>query len=200
MNLKLAGTVWSNNPSSSMAVIEFGMDKKQSIHREGDFVGGVRIKQIQRDRIIIQSSRGEEIITLRRSHLSTDKKPVGVEHSEQISFGPTPPLSRRYDTRYLDSGTIKVAIADIEDVLKKENIEPVTVYGKPGGVKIHSIEPGSLLSEIGLKTGDTIKEVDGKAVSSPEQVIGMLRQLKAGDDVDIKVKGRRTRIIQLIQD
>ena len=133
-----------------------------------------------------------------RSLFSEAKPPVSVEKPVPISFGPRPPQTRRHDTRYLDQESLVAALANIDDIVQTASIETVTVYGKPVGVKIAPIEPGSIFSNIGLKTGDVILEVNGAKIAQPEEAIAIFRQLKTGDDVDIKVKGRRTRQIHLL--
>lgn len=201
ITLRLAGTVLSGTSLGNIAVIETGTNGTQGVYREGELIGDVSIKQILVDRIVIQAGEDEKIIKLGHAPQLNDKQPVVNETpAEEISFGPLPPFSRRYDTRFLESGDLEVSLENIDDVVRTVDIEPVTVYGRPAGVKISPIEPGSVFEEMGLKANETIKEVNGVAVSSPEEVADILRQLKAGDDVDIKVKGRRTRVIQVLLD
>jgi len=99
---------------------------------------------------------------------------------------------------YLDGKTLAAELADFDDMIQKINIDAVSIYDQPAGVRIYPIAPDSIFSKIGLKTGDVIKEVNGMEITSPEQAIAVFQQLKAGQDVDIKVKGRRTRRISLI--
>jgi len=198
LSFRLVGTALAEYPSGSIAVIESGVDGRQRTYRVGDFVFGMRIKQILRNRVIVKTDSGERTITISRSQFSDVEPSVSRDNSAPIAFGPRPPQSRRRDTRYLDRESVVSALTKIDDIAQTASIEAVTVYGKPVGVKITPIEPGSIFSNIGLKTGDVILEVNGAKIAQPEEAIAIFRQLKKGDDVDIKVKGRRTRQIHLI--
>lgn len=198
LGLRLVGTALAEYPSDSIAVIEFGADGQQRSYHVGDLVYGMRIKQILRNRVIVQTNSSEKVITMSSSQFAEAQQPARQENSAPIAFGPRPPESRMHDTRYLDQKSVATALADIEAILQTASIETVSVYGNPVGVRISPIEPGSIFSSIGLKTGDVIQEVNGIQVARPEEAIAIFQQLKTGDDVDIKVKGRRTRQIHLI--
>ena len=199
LSLRLVGTALAEYPADSIAVIESGSDGRQRSYREGDLVDGVRIKQILRNRVIVQTDSGEKAITMSRSQFSAAESTVIQERSSApIAFGPRPPESRMHDTRYLDQESVESELANIESIVRTASIETVSVYGKPVGVRIAPIEPESIFSKIGLKTGDIIQEVNGVQVARPEEAIAIFRRLKTGDDIDIKVKGRRTRQIHLI--
>ena len=104
----------------------------------------------------------------------------------------------RNQTLYLDGKALIAELGNVDDKIQDVSVDTVNIYGRPAGVKIYPIEPDSIFSKIGLKNGDVIKEVDGMEISSPEQAIAIFKKLKAGDDVDIKVKARRTRQIHLL--
>lgn len=198
LSLRLVGTALGEYPTVSIAVIESGSSGRQRSYREGDLVDGMRIKQILRNRVIVQTHKGEKAITMSRSLFSAAEPAVRAEKPVPIAFGPRPPETRMHDTRHLDRESVVSALTDIDEILQTASIETVSVYGKPVGVKIDPIEPGSIFSNIGLKTGDVIQAVNGAEIVRPEEAIAILRQLKTGDDVDIKVKGRHTRRIHLI--
>lgn len=57
-------------------------------------------------------------------------------------------------------------------------IVPYFESGKASGFKLYSVKKNSLLSKIGLKSGDVLRKVNGYEISSPEkalQVYGMLK-------------------------
>lgn len=70
------------------------------------------------------------------------------------------------------------------------------------GVVVAAVEPNSRAAELGFKAGDVIVEVDGKAVSSPQDVRDALREARAEgkNSVTVRVKsqeGTRTITIPL---
>jgi len=201
--LKLVGTAIAEDPEHTVAVIESGDGKHRSYH-EGEHIGEVLIVEILRARVIVETEQGEDFITLSRSltlsrPLTAKSEPSGANQS------PVPVVSRinssnnrRDQTLYLDGKALIAELGNVDDKIQDVNVDTVNIYGRPAGVRIYPIEPDSIFSKIGLKNGDVIKEVDGLEIFSPEQAIAIFKKLKAGDDVDIKVKARRTRKIHLI--
>jgi len=66
---------------------------------------------------------------------------------------------------YLDGKTLAAELADFDDMIQKINIDAVSIYDQPAGVRIYPIAPDSIFSKIGLKAGDVIKEVKGMGIN-----------------------------------
>lgn len=198
LRLRLVGTAVSDDSSDSLAVMESGEHGRQRSYHEGDFAHGMRIVKIQRNKVILRIDGKDAVVDLTPSTSLNTGSPYEIERPAPISYGPRPPVNRRHETRYIDPDLIAAALSDVESVMRNVRIETVTVYGKPAGVKISPMPPGSFFSELGLRAGDIIQEVNGAAAVRPAQVMAILRGLQVGEDLDIKVKGRRTRLIHLI--
>jgi general secretion pathway protein C len=198
LRLRLAGTAVADDPTYSLAVMESGEDGRQRSYHEGDFAHGMRIIKILRNKVILRVGGNEAIMALTPSTALDTGPSSEIERPAPISHGPRPPMNRRHDTRYIDRDLIAAALSDIDGVMQTVRVEAVTVYGKPVGIRISPVAPGSVFSDLGLRAGDIIQEVNGAAAVRPEQVTAILRGLQAGKDLDIKVKGRRTRVIHLI--
>jgi len=204
--ITLVGTAIMEGPEYRLAVIESGLDGKQRSYREGELAHGILIKEIMRTRVIVETEQGEDFLSLSRSMilsrpLTAKAEPSGVYQSPvPVVSGTSPSNSLRNQTLYLDGKTLTAELGDIDDKIQDVSVDTVSIYGRPAGVKIYPIEPDSIFSKIGLRNGDVIKEVNGMEITRPEQAIAVFKQLKAGDDVDIKVKGRRTRQIHLLID
>ena len=198
--LRLVGTAVADDPNDSVAVIESGVDGRQRSYREGERAGDILIIEILRDRVIVDTQQGEDFISLSHPLPAQPGQSGAGRAPAPAGFGTRPPENRRQQTLYLDGKTLTAELADLDDLIQEVDVDPVNIYGKPVGVRIFPIEPDSIFAEIGLKTGDVIKEINGMQITRPEQAIAVFQQLKAGEDVDIKVKGRRTRQIHLIID
>jgi S1-C subfamily serine protease len=59
--------------------------------------------------------------------------------------------------------------------------------GKAEGMKISGIRPGGPAEKAGLKSGDTIVKMAGKKVLNIYDYMGVLGELKAGDEVEVEV-------------
>jgi serine protease Do len=57
------------------------------------------------------------------------------------------------------------------------------MYGVPEGVVISSVRPGTPAEEAGLKTGDTIISVDGKAIRNGDELVSEISSRKPGTKI-----------------
>jgi hypothetical protein len=68
ISLKLIGTAMADDPELSMAIVEIRGTRQQRYFREGDWVGGVRIKKILRNRLIVDYGKKEVNVAMLHSH------------------------------------------------------------------------------------------------------------------------------------
>jgi len=198
IQIRLVGTAVADDTQKSLAVFEVD-DRGQIYRREGEIVEGVLVKYILPDGVIVDTGGGEEIIKLRQAVSSGTARPEPAPPAPAVqSFGPRPPEGRNLKVVYLDRSTKQALLGTIDGDLKDVRIESVSVYGRPDGIRIFPVEPGSLFAELGLKANEVIREVDGKAVTGPDDARALLKKIRTGGEFDIKVKGRRTRQIHLI--
>ena len=197
LQLKLVGTAIADDPTYNVAVIISDIDGRQRSYHEGDQAGKVLIKEILRNRVIIQTGQGEEFIGLSRP-LHAESERTGARQVPPVVFGSRPPDRWRHQTLYLDGKTLTAEFENFNDTIQEANVYAVSIYDQPAGVKIYPIKPDSIFSKMGLKAGDVIKEINGMKITRPEQAIALFQQCKKGDDMDIKVKSKRTRQIHLV--
>ena len=53
------------------------------------------------------------------------------------------------------------------------------------GVLVGEVVPGSPAEKAGIESGDLIKKINGKAVKTPDELVKLVKAMKAGDEVDI---------------
>ena len=98
---------------------------------------------------------------------------------------------------------VDVRRADLEQAMREPRlgrVVPALTDGKPSGVKLYAIRPGSPLAAIGLENGDTVRAINDIPLTSPESALEIYRPLKEPDhfDLDIVRKGERVRILVLV--
>jgi len=87
LNLKLKGTVVGDNVAS-YAMIFDGRTRKEEIYRVQEYVQGAKIVEIRKDSVILQGSKGKELLSLS----STDSTPDAPQIPAKV---PPRPLRRR---------------------------------------------------------------------------------------------------------
>jgi len=195
---RLLGIAFSNSPGQTLAVIETTPGRHQRFIHEGDSIGEVKVKKILRDRVVFETDQGERIARLNSAFLDSARDDSTLL-SEQAKTNPFPTVLRRNQTVEVDRKKLSSSLANIDKIARDVKISSVNVYGRPIGVRISPIEPGSVFDEIGLKNGDVIRAVNGKPVMRPEDAANLLEKMRAGGEFNIFVKGSRySRTIQLV--
>lgn len=66
-------------------------------------------------------------------------------------------------------------------------VQPVYKGGNIGGFRLLGIENGSVYAQLGLKSGDTIIDVNGQQVDGPQKAMALFDALNPGQDIGIKI-------------
>lgn len=67
------------------------------------------------------------------------------------------------------------------------HVIPAFAGGRATGLKLVGLPPGSVLTELGLRRGDVVAEVNGAALTSPESVLGLLERLRSTRTFEVRV-------------
>ena len=203
LGLKLVGTVVADDANQSLAIIESSKNREQNAFREGDQIGKVRIKKIQRNKVIITTEKGDELLTLDPERIakndSASSSPGTVDsqsypleqdvgRQSQIRSSHFS-VQRKFVTRFL---------GDPEEFLQNMEVSPYTEDDQPAGFQITGITPNNALGKMGLIDGDVIMAINQEAITSPQQAADFLRKLMEGGKIEIRVKRNRSqRLVRL---
>jgi type II secretion system protein C len=191
LGLKLIGTVASDNPATSFAIIDNKTTRKQELYHEGDKAGEVLIKRILRNKVIVDAGRGEELLTL---ELEETGKNVKFSPASQPSLRGRRTAPREESLQF-ERAEVVAALQNVDQLIQELNISPYTRSGKPAGFRIGRLPRNSILIAMGLRSGDLITGLNDQTVTGPEQAADFFQTIKQGGDVTIKVgKGRGVRM------
>jgi type II secretion system protein C len=192
--LKLIGTVVSDNSCESLAVIEDGNTGDQYRRHEGERIGEkVAVKKILRNRVIIEANGSA--ITLVMGHAHQQEIPPAYYREAGL---PVPASTRLYANiiRGQDLSVFLPNSYDRKDVdnyfqnieaWKKAHVQPAEDDAANGFV-LSFIHPGSVPWRMGLRSGDTIRSVNGEIISNPKEADRFFNIVRKGGEVRIEVE------------
>ena len=199
-------------------IVPAGEDNRTSIKTDHDHLRVSKIDYMNNlpgsGRIIFDDGQREPKTALMQSLPADDREHTGqiiitdskiaVENEQDFyssqSYHPitTKQTTGRSRFRHLDRKAVEDSLADLDRLFQQVEIKPVQTHGHPAGLRVVSIEGGSIFDELGLQGTDVIVGVNGASITTPDQADLLYQSLKAGGDVTIQVKGkRRNRIIHL---
>jgi type II secretion system protein C len=203
LGLELVGTVVSDDPRLSRAIIDNRRIRKQEAYREGDTAGKVRIKKILRNNVVITTVEGDELLTVEikesgKSALSTQSQNIGSQPSSAQQATGTRRQTARTSSIRLKRDEVADSLADIDGLIEQMKIAPYKSGDQAAGFRLGSITRDSVLRKMGLRSRDVIVGIDDETITSPDQASDFFKKLADGGEVTIKLKRRRrTRQITL---
>jgi putative serine protease PepD len=96
--------------------------------------------------------------------------------------------------------TAKAVISQLETTghVSHGYLGVATADNNRGGATVETVQPGSPADSAGVQRGDVIKSIDGKSISSSEDVVSAISTRKAGDKVTLGIeRGGSSRSVQL---
>jgi general secretion pathway protein C len=87
-------------------------------------------------------------------------------------------------------------LENLAELGREARVIPHYRDGKPQGFKLVGIRPGSLYSQLGLRSGDVIKGVNDEEITSPNKALELYEKLKNSSQVGVEIerRGRREQL------
>jgi len=174
------------------AVIEDAATHHQDLYRVGDVVGGARVAAIDWDRVTLARAGREETLELAPAGTAGNDAPTAYTDAPSAAPTDRPVRDERIrrtsenafvvDRRELDGAadnmsallTQASAIAELRD-------------GRPAGFRLFQIRADSLFTKLGLKDGDVVQRVNGRAIADPAALLAFLARLKTEPRVALDI-------------
>jgi len=190
LQLDLYGTI-AGEGGRGYAIIEERDKKRQRVYKVGDRVAGATIVKIMRNAVVLRLGEKDQVLKKKEiASTGSERRTLPGMASQETppsAPGATPrprPLSRP------PAAGPSGSAADLAGLLTQARVIPNVKAGSPGkpdGVIINEIQPGSLFENAGLVNGDVIQEVNGKTVTGVADLVSMYRDLKPGTNLSVKV-------------
>lgn len=209
-DLELLGTVVAG--SRSLALLRSGQEVKN--YRLDEEIPGGKIEEIIRHQVTIRNHNGSVTILRMFEEGSTGtgmSRPNGMPPlpaDDSGARGGSPRRARSLPAggdaaagqpagvvrsiganRWLVArGAAEAARENVGEQLRTALIQPNLVNGKTDGFMVKSIQPGTLLAQMGLQPGDVLKRVNQTPLDSPEKALQIMQQLREARQLSIDLE------------
>jgi general secretion pathway protein C len=168
--------------------------------------GTVVLQRVERCRVVLENQNRREELVLEGLAVCLGAGPASVARAP--SGGPPPALVRargvRSPIQRLAENRFAVPRAEVETAAQnpaalysQARILPRYENGTMVGVQLNAIRPGSLFSQVGIQDGDTVTQVNGVTVSTPEDGQRLLQEFSGGGALRVTVRGRDGQVREL---
>jgi general secretion pathway protein C len=192
LNLTLWGTV-TGPPERAVAIIQDGKTRQQQIVHEGDQIQRATVKAIQRERIVLTVNGRDEILEIEKSSQKGRRMPnyagpgPGVIAEDQPP-PPPPPEAEGDSVVRLSRSRVEDAMKNVNELMRQARVMPHFSDGQPDGLRLSGVRPGSLFTDIGLRSGDIITGVNGEQIQSVDDALRFYTSLREADNVNVQIR------------
>lgn len=192
--LRLLGTVASVGSAEAWAAVEDQQTRKQIVVRVDDrLLDQATVIRIERRRIVLQNGANREELALDdEDSPSLAVRPAARPAAATAATGDSlrDRIQRLSESSFqLDRAQVEETMRNPAELFSEARILPKYENGQMMGVQLSSIKPGSLFEEIGIQNGDTVTQVNGITVTSPQDSAALLKELTESTDFQVNVVG-----------
>jgi len=175
-NLSLKGTVSSEIPEFSVAVISDG-NSEEKVYAVGDSIGSsAKLHAVYADRVVLNENG---VLT----NLKLPKEFAAVRAA------PTRRATRSTRQTAGDRQNIQAVVSQnltkLSDVIRPT---PYFVNGQQSGYRVYPGRDRQQFSALGLRPGDLIKDIDGQSLTDPTQAMQIFQSLGTSEQVTVTVE------------
>ncbi len=186
LDLKLWGTV-SGKANGIYAVIEDVRAREQNLYRTGDAVQNATVKEIFREKVVLTVDGKDEILQMQDlASRGSMSRPGGVPVRTELPADSLPRAQRIS----LRRSYIEQSMTDVASLMTQMQVRPHMEDGVPAGLALSSIKPNSIFRRMGLRNGDVITGVDGNQLSSVDDALRLVEDLKSASSLSVQLKRR----------
>ena len=175
LNLSLKGTIASPDPEAAIAIIADARNEEKIYVIRDTVTAGATLHAIYADRVILNRGGTLEVLKLPKEF------PQGT--------GPVRRNSTTVNRTSANTQTLQTVVAQnatkLADVIRPT---PYYVSGQMQGYRVYPGRDRRQFAALGLRPGDLIKDVDGAALTNPQQATQIFQSLGDKDQVSVTVE------------
>jgi general secretion pathway protein C len=176
-NLVLKGTIASDVPEFSVAVIADN-NAEQQVYLIGDSVGsGVSLHAVYAERVVLNENGA-----LTNLKLPSDFPAASAAQTRRTT-------NTRRQTKQTNTASIQNVVTEnlskLTDVIRPT---PYLVNGQQAGYRVYPGRNRQQFAALGLRPGDLIKDIDGQSLTDPTQAMQVFQSLGTAEQVTVTVE------------
>jgi len=181
MGLTLKGTI-TGPKEFARAIIE--EKRKQKSYKIGDEVKGATVLAIYRNKVIMDVNGQEQMLVIEE----TKTKSTALSKKTLPSSSKRPAVPR--------SSGITSIMKNLDQYIGSARVVPYFKGGEPYGFRVSNLKEGSMAYDLGVRSGDIIRSVNGIPIRTPEDAFNVYQEMQNESlvEVELERKGESTTV------
>jgi len=175
LSLSLKGTVAATDQRSSVAIIA-DQTNEEKVYAIGDSImSGTSLHAVYKDRVVLNENGVLKELNLPRD-FPTSAQPVRRNVAS---------VTRASSNESSIQNIVAQNVTKLADVIRPT---PYFVAGQQQGYRVYPGRDRKQFAALGLRPGDLIKDIDGAALTDPQQAMEIFQNLGNADQVSVTVE------------
>jgi general secretion pathway protein C len=190
--LRLLGTAASSVVDLSWAAVEDLESQRHVVVRLKDVLQQrATVVAIERRRIVLDNAGQHEELALEDAQPGAPRPTAARSAAaRQTPADIGARLRQLTQNRGMpDPAEMEVAGRSAAEIFSSARILPKYESGQMVGIQLNAVKPGSLFENMGIQNGDTITQVNGITIDSPQGSAEVLRELTESERFELVIKG-----------
>lgn len=135
----------------------------------------------------------------RLEFLELDASPIAAPASEPVAAATTSPVDTNLgditsgvscsgNNCTVEKQLVDKLLANTTMLATSARFVPSIKDGKPNGFRLFAIRPNSIFGKIGLQNGDTVRQINGNDISTPDQALQAYTKLRNATHLSVQVE------------
>jgi general secretion pathway protein C len=174
-NLSLKGTIATVRPDGGLAIIADSKNEEKVYAIRDTIMPGTTLHAVYPDRVVLNEGGA----------LRALKLPKEFPQSASPMRRATTNVTRSSNNRRTIQTVVAQNVAKLADVVRPT---PYMVAGQMQGYRVYPGRDRKKFAALGLRPGDLIKDIDGAALTDPQQAMQIFQSLGNADQVSVTVE------------
>ncbi|MBN2298781.1 MAG: PDZ domain-containing protein [Deltaproteobacteria bacterium] len=173
MGLTLKGTI-AGPKEVARAIIE--EKREQKSYKIGDEIKGATVLAIYRNKVIMDVNGQEQMLVVEEA-----KTKAGVASRREPVRAPVRPEAPG------PSGMTSI-MKNLDQYIGSARVVPYFKGGEPYGFRVSNLKEDTMVYELGVRSGDIIRSVNGIPIRTPEDAFNVYQELQNQSAVEVELE------------
>ncbi len=175
MGLTLRGTI-AGFDEIARAIIE--SQGKQALYKIGDRIQGAEIVAIFRNKVVFDVNGQEQMLVVKETQSKAGRSSSARTASRPQRSAPS------------DMSGMNNIMQNLDKHIGRARVSPYFKGGEPYGFRVSNVSRSSTIYELGIRSGDIIKTVNGVSIKTPEEAMAAYQELQSESSVSVEFERR----------
>ncbi len=178
LGLKLKGTI-AGSRDIARAILED--QKEQKSYRIGDEIKGAKLLAIYRNKVIMDVGGQEQMLVIedvKTKTASPAPSPGAPRAGRPPAGAPLPGV---------DSGMPNL-MENLDQYIGKARVVPYFKGGQPYGFRVSNLSSDAMIYDLGIRSGDIIRSVNGIPIRTPEDAFAAYQQFQNESSLQVELE------------